>query len=134
MLEEKSSYQAVPVTQGGIGYRRVSNVYGSEARLFVMDIPLLDDADDVGRVMSGFYWGADAYGAPWPACVLFHGEDGTLYAAVDTALSAVTWGAVVNVLGPTDTPFPTDLANTLEIALVGGEAPESTNGPRWTDP
>jgi hypothetical protein len=63
MLEEKSSYQAVPVTQGGIGYRRVSNVYGSEARLFAIDIPLLDDADDVGRVVSGFYWGAGAYGA-----------------------------------------------------------------------
>jgi hypothetical protein len=66
--------------------------------------------------------------------VLFHSEDETLYAAVDTALSVVPWGDVVNVLGPTDTPFPTDLANTLEIALVGGEAPESTNGPRWTDP
>jgi hypothetical protein len=58
--EERSSYDAVPVTQGGIGYRRVSEVYGSEARLFVVDIPLLDDADDVGRVMTGFYWGAGA--------------------------------------------------------------------------
>ncbi len=57
MLEEKSSYDAVPVTQGGIGYRRVSNVYGSEAWLFVMDMPLLDDADDVGRVLTGFCWG-----------------------------------------------------------------------------
>ena len=125
MLEEKSSYEAAPVTQGGIGYRRVSNVYGSEARLFVMDIPLLDDADDVGRALTGFYWGAGAYGAPWPACTLFQSEDGTIYAAADTALAAVTWGAVVNVLGPTDTPFQTDLVNTLEIALVGGEPPES---------
>ncbi len=125
VLEEKSSYEAVPVTQGGIGYRRVSNVYGSEARLFVMDIPLLEDADDVGRVLSGLYWGAGAYGAPWPACVLFQSEDGTIYAAADTALAAVTWGAAVNVLGPTATPFQTDLVNTLEIALVGGDAPES---------
>jgi hypothetical protein len=29
------------------------------------------------------------------------------------------------VLGPTDTPFQTDVVNTLEVALVGGEAPES---------
>jgi hypothetical protein len=36
VLEEKSSYAAVPVTQGGIGYRRVSEVYGSEAWLFVL--------------------------------------------------------------------------------------------------
>ena len=43
VLEEQSSYAAVPVTQGGIGYRRVSEIYGSEARLFVMDIPLLED-------------------------------------------------------------------------------------------
>jgi hypothetical protein len=32
----------------------LSEVYGSEPRLFVMDIPLLDDADDVGWVMTGF--------------------------------------------------------------------------------
>jgi hypothetical protein len=90
-----------------------------------MDIPLLDDADDVGRVMTGFYWGAGAYGAPWPACVLFQSEDGSVYVAADTALAAVTWGTVVNVLGPTDTPFQTDLVNTLEIALVGGDPPEA---------
>jgi hypothetical protein len=125
VLEEKSSYEAVPVTQGGLGYRRVSNVYGSEARLFVMDMPLLDDADDVGRVLTGFYWGAGAYGAPRPACVLFQSEDGTIYTATDTALAAVTWGAVVNVLGSTDTPFQTDPVNTLEIALVAGGPPES---------
>jgi hypothetical protein len=77
--------------RGGIGYRPSSNVYGSEARLFVKDIPLLDDADDVGRVMSGFYWAAGAYGTPWPRCTLFQSEDGTVYAAADTALAAVTW-------------------------------------------
>jgi hypothetical protein len=31
------------------------------------------------------------------------------------------------VLGPTETPFQTDLVNTLEIALVGGGAPESVS-------
>jgi hypothetical protein len=55
-----------------------------------MDIPLLDDADGVGQVMTGFYWSAGAYGAPWPVCVLFQSRDGTFYAAADTALSAVT--------------------------------------------
>ena len=34
------------------------------------------------------------------------------------------WGAVVNVLGATETPYQTDLVNTLEIALVGGDPPE----------
>jgi hypothetical protein len=125
VLEESSSYSAVSVTQGGIVYRRVSEVYGREARLFVMDIPLLEDAADVGRVMTGFTWGAGTYGAPRPACTLFQSEDGTIYAAADTALSAVTWGAVVNALAPTETPFQTDLVNTLEIALVGGDAPVS---------
>jgi Putative phage tail protein len=54
VLEEKRLVCRGPRNAGGIGYRRVSEVYGSEARLFVMDIPLLDDADDVGRVMTGF--------------------------------------------------------------------------------
>jgi hypothetical protein len=57
--------------------------------------------------------------------VLFQSEDGTIYAAADTALAAVTWGAVVNVLDPTATPFQTDLVNALEIALVGGDAPNT---------
>jgi hypothetical protein len=35
-----------------------------------MEIPLLDDADDVGRVMTGFYWDVGAFGAPWPTSVL----------------------------------------------------------------
>jgi hypothetical protein len=30
-------------------------------------------------------------------------------------------GAVVNVLGPTDTPFQTDLVNTLGIAVSAGD-------------
>jgi hypothetical protein len=38
--------------------------------------------------MTGFHWGPAAHGAPWPACVLFQSEDGTIYAAADTALVA----------------------------------------------
>jgi hypothetical protein len=41
----------------------------------------------------------------------------------------VTWGAVVNALGQTDTSFQTDLVNTLKVTLVW--SPPSTTSAMW---
>jgi hypothetical protein len=57
---------------------------------------------------------------------------GTFYAAADIALSAVTWGAVVHVLGSTDTPFQIHLVNSSRsrssgVKLRDGDRPEDAH-------
>jgi hypothetical protein len=47
--------------------------------------------------------------------------------SADSGDALVTWGGVFNVLGLIDTLFQTDLVNTLEIALVGGDAAPSVS-------
>lgn len=125
MLKEKSSYTAVPVTTGGLGYRRVSLIEGTVAKLLAMDTPLLDDSDDVGRRRAGYYWAAGAYTPPWSACLLYESSDDLLYVAADTVFAGATWGAARTALPAPSQPFQTDRENTLNVAFAGDTPPGS---------
>ena len=92
----------MPLSKGGMGYRPVpQSRWQRGTTVSVMHVPCLCETDDDGRVH----------------------EDGTFYAAAETPLSDVTWGAVVHVLGSTDTPFQIHLVNSSRSRSSGGEAP-----------
>jgi hypothetical protein len=94
----------------------------SEAKLFLLDIPLLQDLDDVQRVATGTYWAGGAYfDPPWKGAALFSSDDGAVYASVDETFAAVSWGAAINALQETDTPFQTDTTSALRVTMVSGE-------------
>jgi hypothetical protein len=85
-------------------------------------MPLLQDLDDVQRVATGCYWAGGAYfDPPWKGAMLFASDDGAVYASVDETFAAVSWGAAINALPDTGTPFQTDTTSALRVAMVSGE-------------
>ena len=121
MLEESSSYAVTAVPSGGLNYLPQVDPVSSEARLFLLDVPLLRDRDDVLRGATGHYWAAAAYfDPPWRGAVLFSSDDGAVYVAADETLDAVAWGVARTALPDTDLPFQTDLASELHLTMVSG--------------
>jgi hypothetical protein len=121
VLEESSSYTVTAVPGGGLNYLPQVDPVSSEARLFLLDVPLLRDSDDAGRAASGHYWAAGAYfDPPWRGAVLFASDDGAVYVAADETLDAVAWGVARTALPDTALPFQTDLTSALHLTMVSG--------------
>ena len=121
VVEESSSYTVPAVPAAALNYIPRAEPVSSEAKLFLLDLPLLQDLDDVQRVATGCYWAGGAYfDPPWKGAMLFSSDDGAVYASVDETFAAVSWGAAINALPDTDTPFQTDTTSALRVAMVSG--------------
>jgi hypothetical protein len=121
VLEESSSYTVTAVPGVGLNYLPQVDPVSSEARLFLLDVPLIRDSDHAGRAATGHYWAAGAYfDPPWRAAVLFASDDGAVYLAADETLDAVGWGIARTALPDTGLPFQTDLTSQLQITMVSG--------------
>ena len=121
VVEESSSYTVPAVPAAALNYIPRAEPVSSAAKLFLLDLPLLQDLDDVQRVATGTYWAGGAYfDPPWKGAMLFSSDDGAVYASVDETFAAVSWGAAINALPDTDTPFQTDTTSALRVAMVSG--------------
>jgi hypothetical protein len=121
VVQDSASYTVAAVPAVGLNHLPRIEPVSSEARLFVLDIPLLSDLDDVQRVATGFYWAAGAYAdPPWRAAVLFAGDDGAVFAAADETLQAAPWGIARDPLPDTDIPFQTDRDTALRVSMISG--------------
>ena len=121
VVEESSSYTVPAIPAAALNYLPRIEPVSSEAKLFLLDLPLLQDLDDVQRVATGTYWAGGAYfDPPWKGAVLFASDEGAVYASVDETFAAVSWGAAINALPDTDTPFQTDSTSALRVAMVSG--------------
>jgi hypothetical protein len=121
VLEESSSYTVTAVPGGGLNYLPQVDPVSSEARLFLLDVPLIRDSDDAERAATGHYWAAAAYfDPPWRGAVLFSSDDGAVYVAADETLDAVAWGVARTALPDTGLPFQTDTTSELQVTMVSG--------------
>jgi hypothetical protein len=128
VLEESSSYTVTAVPGGGLNYLPQVDPVSSEARLFLLDVPLIRDSDDAGRAATGHYWAAAAYfDPPWRGAVLFASDDGAVYVAADETLDAVAWGVARTALPDTDLPFQTDFISQLQVTMVSGSLASVSN-------
>ena len=128
VLEESSSYTVTAVPGGGLNYLPQVDPVSSEARLFLLDVPLIRDSDDAVRAATGHYWAAAAYfDPPWRGAVLFSSDDGAVYVAADETLDAVAWGVARTALPDTDLPFQTDLTSQLHLTMVSGSLASVSN-------
>jgi hypothetical protein len=128
VLEESSSYTVTAVPSGGLNYLPQVDPVSSEARLFLLDVPLIRDSDDALRAASGHYWAAAAYfDPPWRGAVLFANDDGAVYVAADETLDAVASGVARTALPDTDVPFQTDLTSQLLVNMVSGSLASVSN-------
>jgi hypothetical protein len=116
------------VPGGGLNYLPQVDPVSSEARLFLLDVPLIRDSDDAGRTATGHYWAAAAYfDPPWRGAVLFSSDDGAVYVAADETLDAVAWGIARTALPDTELPFQTDTTSQLRLTLVSGSLASVSN-------
>ena len=128
VLEESSSYTVTAVPGGGLNYLPQVDPVSSEARLFLLDVPLIRDSDDALRAATGHYWAAAAYfDPPWRGAVLFSSDDGAVYVAADETLDAVAWGVARTALPDTGLPFQTDLTSQLQVTMVSGSLASVSN-------
>jgi hypothetical protein len=100
----------------------------SEAKLFLLDVPLIRDSDDALSAATGHYWAAAAYfDPPWRGAVLFSSDDGAVYVAADETLDAVASGVARTALPDTDLPFQTDLSSQLQVTMVSSSLASVSN-------
>jgi hypothetical protein len=91
----------------------------ANTRGFVMDIPLIRDADnDANPVL---YIAAGGYSDPWPGAFFVRGDDGTYdeeFATLDTS-SEATWGLTTDALADAD-PNLWDRGNSVNVNILNG--------------
>ena len=126
VVEESSTYDVQAVGGGGLGFRQRIVAPTSVSRLVVVDVPLLDDRDDVDRLSSGVYWGMAGIGQPgWAGADLYESTDGAFYALIDEGLQEMAWGITRSAMPDALLPFQTDRDSELSVLMVTGLAPSA---------
>ena len=87
------------------------------SRMFVMDIPLLYDFHDTGRVAPRVYLAVGSDNVGWSGALIYRSLDGTSYTNIGTAVVDITWGVATNALSAPRNLWTTDNDNTLNVSL-----------------
>ena len=88
------------------------------SKLFILDIPLLEDYHDTARTSQRYYAAVGSDTSAWVSAALYQSSDSLSYENFDTLNVDATWGQVVGRgLNPPRTLFTTDKENTLKIRL-----------------
>lgn len=97
----------------------------SQTKGFILDIPLIEDADnDINPLI---YAAAGKYTSTWTGAVVWEGSDGTYdddVAAIDSSLGA-TWGFTTDALATANHNL-WDRGNTFSVTVFGGSLANST--------
>ena len=108
------SADAADVGSAGVpGTSIITPVY---SKMFVFDIPLLEDYHDVARSSQRYYAAVGSDTASWLSADLFDSVDNSTFTNFDTAGVDVTWGQVIG--DPLQAPralWTTDRENTITV-------------------
>lgn len=88
------------------------------SKIFVLDMPLLYDYHDLGRISTRYYTAVGSDTASFVSADLYQSVDGLSYLNFDSINVDCTWGTVVS--GPLGAPrslHSTDYDNTFTVAL-----------------
>ena len=89
-----------------------------DSNLFLMNIPLLRNSDDILRVRSLFYYGMTGKGSEiWPGAQLLKSNDDVDWTVVGRSVLELKTGTTINVLGSPVTAHATDFINSLQITF-----------------
>lgn len=124
-------------TDTGFGSTGISAV--ASTNLFLMDIPLIQDTDQFGLGVTGFYWGAaPASGSStWPGATLYYSTDGSTFNSMDAQFNTALYGNLTDTLNPPKNLFTWDFDNTINVVMSIGETLASDtkanvlNGSNW---
>lgn len=120
--EDAPAYLSTVVGDAGAGVPQQTIGAAGATRLFLLDLPLLRDVDDLGGAGSRVYYLMAGYGPPgWPGASLYRSADGSSWTRAGMALNEAAWGAAANALGDPPSPFATDETNALTLFMTTGE-------------
>jgi hypothetical protein len=117
-VSSSSSFASIlPLTATVGSYQNVkSSSYG---RLFLFNLPLLQDQDDQGGKASTIYYAVGGYNSNgFGGGTLLMSADGQNYNTFDYLSNSVTWGICTTILQNTADPYSTDNVNTLRVMLT----------------
>ncbi len=119
-------YKASVTGEAGSGYSQVLIQRGTEAELFLLNLPLLQDQDATAGVASRFYFALDGYQGSAAGSVLYGAAEDGPFEVEGEISSDVTWGVTLDALPDVDKPWQTDRTSSVDIRFVnGGEQLES---------
>ncbi len=87
-------------------------------KIFLRNLPLLRDVDDVGRTALVDYWIAGGIRPGFQGGVLHKSIDNQQYGTVGQTTTAMTWGGCLNVLATPLDPYVLDYENSLQVSIV----------------
>ncbi len=124
-------------TDTGFGSTGISAV--ASTNLFLMDIPLVQDVDQLGPGVTGFYWAAaPASGSStWPGATLYYSTDGSTFNSMDAQFNTAFYGNLTDQLNAPLNWFTWDYLNTINVVMSTGETLASDtkanvlNGTNW---
>ncbi len=121
LKEDKITFISDSTGQEALGFPQQLPPAPKDTRLFLMDIPLLRDQDDVGRTSSRLHFAMNGFVDGWTGGVLWDSPAGITYTNTGLILfSGITYGSVSNTLPDTPTPFLTDITTVLNVIMQQG--------------
>ena len=114
--------ESTATADGGNGFVQQSLIPTAPSKLFLMDMPLLQDTDDLGQSFAPLYEAASAYGTTYAGTTVLRSLDNALFSPVGVFDSTmeVPWGVLTTTLGDTAHPFAVDYTNVINVMMVTG--------------
>jgi hypothetical protein len=116
VLDDASVIDSTAATSGGYASSSVVAL-PSTAKLELMDIPILRDADNE----PGFYVAMTGNGPTWPGGAYFRSADGVMYERIGTVTERAIMGTATTTLGDWAGGNVVDESNTLTVDVGASE-------------
>lgn len=128
VTEDAAAYGLTAVGDSGAGWQAPTMPAPWYVRLMTPDLPLAEDADDLGQAGLREYALIGAYDGNFRAVEVYRSADAQAWTVLGAATRAVTWGTVTSAPGRPLTPWTWDDVNGIDIVLASGEIDAATDG------
>jgi len=129
LSEDAALYTSTLVADSNYGFESQQIVGLGPTRLFLLNIPLLRDYDDLGGARSRIYFAMGSYmpaDNPWPGATLYQSSDLEMWDRLVQGPDDIAWGTVVSVLDEPDSLWRTDEDSEIKVYMAqGADALES---------
>lgn len=127
VAQTPASYTSTILAGGLGGVIPIPTPWTPQTEAHAMNIPYMDDADDLGNAQWGFYWGAGALGPGLKAAIVEQRLPSLDWELTGLTKEELVWGSVLGTVpAPPWGPHATD--DQTVISLLPAHSYEDTNG------
>lgn len=122
LAQEPATYSSTVAASAGDGVPQQIIPGTAHTKLFLLDIPLLLDANDTRGIASRVYYAMGGFGPEgWPGALLYKSADNVSYIEAGQSNNEVAYGTCANALPPPPVDaFVPDTVNTLKVFMTTG--------------